>query len=666
MEKLRSPIAIIASILLIISIFFTIIFGIYEFNKDIAVSKDAIYLNAYSSYEIQLDYYVEDVEIEDNGVIIEDDEIIAKNKVDLCNSFAVCKSKIIVDTLKEGNTILTVKKKNILNNKYKYISYPIYVTINPFEIERFTARNIETNETVSYSVTKIDINQNAIAFNPYSPIRLNLGEKYKVSNTDSPMPTSSSILGNEIIFKSYDYQGNPNEAVELTDDGYIIAKSLENGYFDYYSTIYGGFRVKFEVYFDNREFKKAVANSYKILTGESMDLENLVFEKTKLISTLYINTIPKYLSDDLLQSIIPNVDTLYIENIKISNNCNTLCYIPSQIKNVYILSENKYEDIVSFYGSGDKNFVFCGDITLTSYDYSMFYGFNNLTIKTLESKADLINNYYLGEVSQNVVTLKGKQGEVTHTSSTNGGNVVSNVKKLNIENKSSLVIIGGNGADGVTSNINGAKGGSAIITERVEISNYSKLAIVGGTGGNGFIGTTPKVTTFNQVGLTGGQGGTGGTGGCGIEAAVLYIYGNFTNEQTFVYGGNGGKGGQGGTGGQGGRGTDGELWGDSAQNGAKGGTGGNGGAGGNGNYSIKLSNYLENYSTQLICYQGKGGTGGEKGIGGLGGQGGYTIFNKQKENGPQGDLGKYVGKSGISYNVSYETFTLKVGEIIER
>jgi len=223
--------------------------------------------------------------------------------------------------------------------------------------------------------------------------------------------------------------------------------------------------------------------------------------------------------------------------------------------------------------------------------------------------------------------------------------VCANINLHNEKQGDVLVISGGNGADGITSDEktegfgasqkrDGKPGGSAIWACRLNIDCYG-LLISGGTGGNGAVGVTGATgargaSTGHTQGYDGGNGSEGGAGGAGRYAFNVSRSINISESSTIIaMGGNGGNGGKGGTGGTGGKG---RVLG-------KGGNGGNGGTGGNKGLGYNVINSTPTVTGKIgISIDGKDGKPGEGGEGGAGGAGAISTV-KSGNPGQKGESG---------------------------
>lgn len=231
--------------------------------------------------------------------------------------------------------------------------------------------------------------------------------------------------------------------------------------------------------------------------------------------------------------------------------------------------------------------------------------------------------------------------------------------KLNGDKNSSIIIRGGDGANGKngtdgkdkgtaasgkngtdgnngTAGTGGENGGAAIECKTITINVLmnGSLNIIGGNGGkggNGGSGGVGEKGGYVGVGGPGGNSKPGGKGGNGAKGSNGGNGGNAITSDTChvsagcvtLQGGNGGNGGAGGEGGNGGEGGT-NNW--AFSKGGKGGTGGNGGNGGNGGscgkgsvHAVTKDNdaYVENNDGEV----GARGKGREKGYRGKGGPG---------------------------------------------
>lgn len=226
--------------------------------------------------------------------------------------------------------------------------------------------------------------------------------------------------------------------------------------------------------------------------------------------------------------------------------------------------------------------------------------------------------------------------------------------RINIsqDGNATLVIFGGRGQDGTTSNVvpadenevrlkDGKPGGSAIWASYVYI-DINMLQVYGGEGGNGAIGVSgTKGVNGTKSNTKGGKGGTGYKGGDGGDGRYAFNVARLisisTGSSVIAQGGSGGNGGKGGKGGTGGTGMDGAIF-RAAGTGGDGGKGGIGGSSGGIGYAAKqsMATVIGNFTT---ITSGSNGNIGAPGDGGNAGLGGIKVTGGRAASGNPGEPG---------------------------
>ncbi len=347
---------------------------------------------------------------------------------------------------------------------------------------------------------------------------------------------------------------------------------------------------------------------------------------------LYIKENEEYSELDINFSLMDN--SYVAKEYQINSKYKKICFI-GDANTEYSSFSIKIEPVTNNIELVFDNFSFSAASEKVAIDAS---DVNTDVLVTLTVKGQSTIKGGMGKIGKSGTSFDYNYGYSTTKPGEQGGvgkdgapAIIGNNILLNIEEESSLIVIGGFGGNGgaggngggaaikgIGQAGHGAKGGNGgagnagmIIKSELSINNRGSISIIGGSGGKGGIGghggenKDTKITDRADNAGNGGRGGKGGIGAMGLfvnENTVINILENKILKIKSGAGGNGGKGGAGGSS------TKNQF---QTSNGGSAGNGGDGGNGGNTYIAVVGTNKLDDYVIESQA--GKGAAGGNCG-----------------------------------------------------
>ena len=623
---------IILSILLVIGVIlsYVLFLDIAQLSKDYTLYQGTLNLNCYQSYEIITDY-------DYDYITVENEELIS---VEPNSKFGEIEKLYLHDKGKEGQTIHTLNGgkttiylhyENGLFAGGKVYVYNVNIQLNPSEINDYEVSGIVNS---AYSTVKVNkINRldfrGALTTNyQVEPIKLEFGRTYNFSFFSDCNPVASnSYLKFESISTT---NGQKNNDINIDDNGRVLVNGFSGGVINYYSTVYGGIQIPYEVVY-NEKIEKVVKDSYEAHFGTKLlDIKEVTGNEIAEIE----NVIVEDWDSSYLCKAFPNFKSVVYRLSSTENNFYETIY-EGYKKVVFDITEDLYLQlqenmqpyvklVASIELTDDVEICIREGVSIESYDYA-----NSVIDVDTNSKIDTLRLSFektLYSGSNNLrAQLIGPHGSDNSTASfPNGKSPISDrFKTVVVTSNANASIIGGNGVSyseyySKSTKI-GGNGGAAIVATDVYIyNNGGELTIVGGNGGAGINGSGAEA----KYGAKGYDGSNGGNAGSGIQCYSLYVTSaeEESTGKTIISSGVGGIGGNGGEGNIGKPGQD-ASFGSSATEGGDGGDGGNAGLGG---FAAKPLIVIEEFTIEskvvlrsvFNMLSGKGGKGGKGGAGG--------------------------------------------------